>query len=123
MNPAQGPGAAWQRRPRRTGGRARSPGVAQRQDPRRRPDRRGAADSEDPGARAIPIRTPVRRLDRLDAERSFDRPRFPRHARESGHPKISAHTRQRLRNTETFVRAAMRLGSLRAGALIALSNG
>src|SRR5216683_730133 len=43
------------------------------QDPRRRPDRRGAADSEDPGAWAIPIRTPVRSLDRLDAERSFDR--------------------------------------------------
>src|SRR6202022_4033527 len=43
------------------------------QDPRRRPDRRGAADNEDPGASAIPIRTPVRGLDRLDAERSFDR--------------------------------------------------
>src|SRR5271166_2632377 len=44
-----------------------------RQDPRRRPDRRGAAQDEDAGARAIPIGAPVRRLDRLDAEGSFDR--------------------------------------------------
>jgi hypothetical protein len=42
------------------------------QDPRRRPDRRGAADNEDPGTWAIPIGTPVRGLDRLDAEGSFD---------------------------------------------------
>jgi hypothetical protein len=42
------------------------------QDPRRRPDRRDAAENEDPGARAFPIRTPVRGLDRLDAKGSFD---------------------------------------------------
>src|SRR3954464_2698495 len=42
------------------------------QDPRRRPDRCGAADHEDPGAWSIPVRTPVRGLDRLDAEGSFD---------------------------------------------------
>src|ERR1700687_2896424 len=43
-----------------------------RQDPGRRPDRRGAAQEEDAGACAIPIRTPVRGLDRLNAEGSFD---------------------------------------------------
>ena len=43
-----------------------------RQDSRRRPDRCGAAENEDPGARAIPIGTPVRGLDRLNAEGSFD---------------------------------------------------
>ena len=48
-----------------------------RQDPWRRPDRRGTAENEDPGARAVPIGLSVRGLDRLDAKRSFDRRQGP----------------------------------------------
>ena len=43
-----------------------------RQDSRRRSDRRGAVDDEDPGARDVSIGAAVRGLDRLDAERSFN---------------------------------------------------
>src|SRR3954447_14951673 len=46
---------------------------APRQDPRPRSDRRGAAENEDPGSRAIPIGAAVCGLDRLDTEGSFDR--------------------------------------------------
>jgi transposase len=38
-----------------------------------RADRRSAAENEDAKSRAIPMRPPVRDLDRLDAEGSFDR--------------------------------------------------
>ena len=50
---------------------------ASRQDPWRRPHRRGTAENEDPGTRAVPIGPSVRGLDRLDAERSFDRRQGP----------------------------------------------
>ena len=43
------------------------------QDPGRWPDRRDAADDEDPRARAVPIRATVRGLDRVDAQGSLDR--------------------------------------------------
>jgi len=43
-----------------------------RQDSRRRSDRRGAVDDEDPGARDVSIGAAVRGLDRLDAEGSFN---------------------------------------------------
>src|SRR3954447_13039511 len=46
---------------------------APRQDPRRRSDRRSAAENEDPGSRAIPIGAAVCGLDRSDTEGSFDR--------------------------------------------------
>src|SRR5580693_346664 len=44
-----------------------------RQDPWRRPDGRSAAENDDSGARDVSIGAAVRRLDRLDAEGSFDR--------------------------------------------------
>ena len=43
------------------------------QNSRRRSNRRGAADDENPGARDVPIRSAIRSLDRLDAEGSFYR--------------------------------------------------
>ena len=43
------------------------------EDPRHRPGRRDAAEDEDAGARAVPIRPAVCSLDRLDAQRSLDR--------------------------------------------------
>ena len=43
------------------------------QIPRRRSNRRGAADDENPSARDVPIRPAIRSLDRLDAEGSFYR--------------------------------------------------
>ena len=50
---------------------------AARQDPRRRPDWRGASEDEDSGARTVQIGATVRRLDRSDAQRTIRPPARP----------------------------------------------